>query len=111
MKQLVVPAEAWSDCGRFRVKFDAERWLREASEDEIVSLSWESWGRCYEADAVAMCSADWDSEAAKLFKFIELCPLQPNGDANGFECVVDEAAAREVLADRFGLPWILAALP
>lgn len=91
----VVPAEAHSDDRVHSADFDAVEWFEAATDEEIVALGRGNWKNCQEADGVAQHCADECPELGKMFEYLEkIQGLPSKKDASGFECSVDEDAAR-----------------
>jgi hypothetical protein len=87
---IMIKAKAWSDCRQLEVSFDATKWAEQATDTALVDLA-KCDCRCdYPADDVVIFMADHDSQAAKLFEFLQIVTVQPfSMDTNGFECEVD----------------------
>ena len=93
---MAITAETHSDDYRVEVPFDAEPWFAQASDAEIVALAACGWGGDYPADAVAQWMSDVDPEVAALFDYLESVNAHrdPGTDPCGFECYVNDDAAR-----------------
>jgi len=102
-----IKAKCYSDDHCVEVAFDAARWFQQANDKDIIDLAGCGWGGDYAADAVAVYMAASDEHVAYMFKYLEA----RNGrrDAPGFECHVDEVAARVWLATH--RPELLERLP
>jgi hypothetical protein len=88
----MIKAKAWTDCGQFKVEFDATKWAEQATEDAIQALAECEFSKDYAADDVAIFMADHDEKVAKMFEFMDVVRYQPlTGDTNGFECLVDSS--------------------
>jgi hypothetical protein len=86
----MIKACSWSDCRGIEVEFDATKWAEYASDEMLIDLAKCGFRGDYAADDVVIFMADFDDQASRLFKFIELVPRQPfSGETNGFECEVD----------------------
>lgn len=90
---MSITCQAWSDCGRMRVTFDAVPYFRQCSASDVEALMMCGWRGDVASDEVAIFMADASDTCRSLFSFLEACPTQCNGDTNGFECSVDEDAA------------------
>jgi hypothetical protein len=90
---FIVPAEVHSDDYEQETKFDALPWFQQASDEEIVALAKCEWGGDYPADAVAQHLSDSDPEIQTVLEWAE------DHDGIGFECHVEEAAARKWIAE------------
>jgi len=93
-----VPARVYSDDRMYEVPFDAERWLRNASDAEIVALHECEWGGDEPADAVALDAAGTNRSIEVLLDYCR-CTHGRSSDPVGFECHVDRDAALRWLAD------------
>ena len=87
MPDPMIKAKAHSDDYAVEVKFDAEKWLAQATDQEIIDLVRREFGGDYPADDVAIASADWSEELASMFTYIE---ARSRVETIGFECHVDE---------------------
>lgn len=83
-------AEVHSEDRVFEVEFDATAWFRQASDDEILSLSEVKWGGDYAADQVAEFHSA-NPEIAELFNYLDL--IRGGQDENGSECHVNAESA------------------
>ena len=92
MSDFIIPAECHTDDFAVEVPFDALKWFKEASDQEILDLAECEWRGDYPADAVAQTSSTWNKELDKVFDH-----TNPHKDLGGFECSVDEGKALEWL--------------
>ena len=83
----MIKAEAHSDDRVFEVDFDATRWFKQASDEQITALIGCEFGGDYPADEVAVESSNWVYDLQPLFDYLERVDC-------GFECHVDETDAR-----------------
>lgn len=92
-KTLTVSAKCYSDDHVVERKFDATRWLKQASDEEILELVQCEWGGDYPADIVAEHMANHDFGVDEMFTYIRI--RQDAGISEGFECHVtaDDAKA------------------
>ena len=89
-----IRAEVHSDDYIFEVKFDAEPWFEQSDDVEIVALAACGWGGDYPADAVAIATADINTEVAEMFHYLErIADIPSKKDCSGFECYVDAGDA------------------
>jgi cell pole-organizing protein PopZ len=86
----MIRANAYSDCGGINVSFDATKWAEQASEKDFIDLAACGFRGDYPSDNVVIFMAHFDDQVAKLFQFLEMVPVQPNRDTNGFECEVNQ---------------------
>lgn len=89
----MIEAYARSDDQRVKVDFDATKWFEQATDAEIVALARSEWGGDYEADAVAQFfnEVGGKNSTHRLFKYLDIIH---DSDDCGFECHIDEEAAR-----------------
>lgn len=91
----VIPAEAHTEDRECAAEFDAVEWFEAATDDEIVALARESWCQCKEANDVAQHCADENVELIAMFAHLDrIKDLPSKKGKNGYECSVDEDAAR-----------------
>jgi hypothetical protein len=95
----MIKAEVHSDDHVVEHNFDATKWFRLATDENIIKLAQCGWGGDYPADNVAIFMAEQDSGVADVFKYLELIAKDPmKKDCHGFECHVDEEQARSWIA-------------
>ena len=87
----VVTARAVSDDKVCQAVFHANRWLAQASEDEIRDLAHSGWGGSLPADQVAQFMESRDFQVEQVLEHSRKLKT-------GFEVYVDEIAARRWLA-------------
>ena len=98
--KFVIPAEAHSDDHVIEVKFDALEYFLQATAEELLLLAGCGFGGDYPADNVAQYLAETNKPLEKLFDYLEaIADVPSKKDCNGFECNVDETAARTWLAE------------
>lgn len=95
--QPVVSATIHSDDYHSVAAFHANRWLSEASDDEVKELAAVNWGGDLEADEVAYFMEPLDL-AVELVLDYSRTGMQLSGDPMGFEVYVDGAETLAWLA-------------
>lgn len=91
---MTIRAEAHSDDMAVAIRFDAEKWFEQASDQEILDLAKcgksdpVEWGGDYPGDAVALYMQDYNPNVAELFSYINIIQRTGRKDAPGFECYV-----------------------
>ena len=90
----VIRAEAHSDDHNVEIEFDALRWFKQATDEEIVELAECGWGGHYPADAVAEYFDGKKNCTSRLFRYLEdIAEDWSKKDLMGFECHVNEEDA------------------
>lgn len=92
---FVIPAECHSDDRAVEIQFDALKWFEQASDEEIADLVLCGFGGDYPADIVADyfdCST-----TRPLFFYLE--EIVDRLKSCGFECYVNEEAARKWIGE------------
>lgn len=90
----MINAEVHSDDRAIEVTFDAEPYLAQASDADILALIDCGWGGDYPADDVARFFEDTNEEIHGMFHYLEtIRGLRSHKDVCGFECHVDEKQA------------------
>jgi hypothetical protein len=90
----MIRAEAHSDDHNVEVEFDAVRWFKQASDDEILELAECGWGGEYPADGVAEFFDGKKNGTSRLFRYLEdIAGDWSKKDCGGFECHVNEEDA------------------
>ncbi len=90
-----VPAEVHSDDFISRARFDAAPWFATALPDQIRALAREGWGSGHTADSVAQLARDHYPAVEAVFEYVQrVADLPSHKDLRGYECTVDEDAAR-----------------
>lgn len=95
--RLLVPAHVATDDGLVKADFDAEDWFQNASDEDLFSLIDCEFGGDDIADDVARHFEGCNSGvSAVLAHSAHMADVQRNSrsDLSGFECHVDEAAAK-----------------
>ena len=83
----MIKAECRLDDQTMQVDFDAEPWFSQAGESELNGLYNCGFAGDYQADQVAMDSADWDEELAELFTICD------RNAVTGFDCSINKDQA------------------
>ncbi len=113
METLLMPvirAEAHSDDHNVEIEFDALRWFKHASDDEILELAECGWGGDYPADGVAEFFDGKKNGTGRLFRYLEdIAEDWSKKDLRGFECHVNEEDAIKWL--RKNRPAVLRRIP
>jgi hypothetical protein len=94
---FVIPAEVHSDDHAAEAAFDAAPWFAQASETEIADLAACEWRGDYPADEVAIWTAE-NTENDEINAVFAYIAIRRKVESIGFECSVDEDAARAWLA-------------
>ncbi len=106
----VIRAEAHSDDHNVEVEFNAVRWFKQASDEDILELAESGWGGDYPADAVARFFDGKKNGTGRLFRYLEdIAEDWSKKDLRGFECNVSEADAIKWL--RKNRPAVLRRIP
>lgn len=84
---MKIRTECHSDDDVMKVEFDAERYFKQASNEEIIELYKCGWRGDYPADVVAEFESEFNEELKKLFDYVSENHLMTG---IGFECVVFE---------------------
>ena len=84
-----IPAECHSDDGAVEVNFNAVRWVKQASDDDLLNLLKIGCGGDVYSDFVAEYMADYNDEVGAMFSYLEIINRKPGArEIFGFECHV-----------------------
>jgi hypothetical protein len=88
----IVSATIHSDDYRLETTFQANRWLSEATDQEIKDLASIDWGGDSAADEIAYFMEPLDSDVERVLDYSRIA-TQVSGDPMGFEVHVDATEA------------------